>query len=346
MLVKVRFESLDGEDHDVEIEYDPQLYNDGSDDVGWTRGHALLSHDRRIASRARRPPRAHPHELGLQGPHRRPARAHLRRAAARQRRPAGPHPPDRARRAPRPDAGDRLRPRSASAALDGRRATRSTTASTPSPPTTRQGWVDYRNQLHPIPAAALPLAAAYETSLLVLKAHEDKDNPGAFVAVAERCRGAGASCASTPTTRARRPYHLVWARDLYQIATALLAAGDKAAADARARLPVRPAAARRRLVPAEHPGRRHAEVEGHPDGPGRPADRARLAARAHRRARLAPRPQGRRLHRRARARSPSRSAGRTRRATRRARSPPRSPGWCARRTSRAQRRRRAAPRTT
>ena len=50
MLVKVRFESLDGEDHDVEVEYDPQLYNDGSDDVGWTRGHALLSHDSRIAS--------------------------------------------------------------------------------------------------------------------------------------------------------------------------------------------------------------------------------------------------------------------------------------------------------
>ncbi len=50
MLIKVRFESLDGEDHDVEIEFDPQLYNDGTDDVGWTRGHALLAHDRQIAS--------------------------------------------------------------------------------------------------------------------------------------------------------------------------------------------------------------------------------------------------------------------------------------------------------
>ena len=50
VLVQVRFVSLDGEDHDVEIEYDPQLYNDGTDDVGWTRGHALLSHDSRIAS--------------------------------------------------------------------------------------------------------------------------------------------------------------------------------------------------------------------------------------------------------------------------------------------------------
>src|SRR3954449_6542082 len=50
VLVKVRFDSLDGDDHDLELAYDPQLYNDGSDDVGWTRGHALLSHDRHIAN--------------------------------------------------------------------------------------------------------------------------------------------------------------------------------------------------------------------------------------------------------------------------------------------------------
>src|SRR3954451_20227153 len=49
-LGKVRCEALDGENHDDEGEYDPQLYNDGSDDVGWTRGHALLSHASRIAS--------------------------------------------------------------------------------------------------------------------------------------------------------------------------------------------------------------------------------------------------------------------------------------------------------
>ena len=56
VLIKVRFESKDGEDHDVELELDPQLYNDGSDDVGWTRGHALLAHDTRIASALRARP--------------------------------------------------------------------------------------------------------------------------------------------------------------------------------------------------------------------------------------------------------------------------------------------------
>ena len=68
----------------------------------------------------------------------------------------------------------------------------------------------------------------------------------------------------------------------------------------RARLRLRQAAARGRLVPAEHPGRRAPEVDVDPDGPGRPADRARLAARPHPAEGLAPRPRRRRLHRRAR----------------------------------------------
>ncbi len=50
ILVKVRFDSLDNTDHDVELAFDPALYGDGDDDVGWTHGHALLAHDRHIAS--------------------------------------------------------------------------------------------------------------------------------------------------------------------------------------------------------------------------------------------------------------------------------------------------------
>ena len=127
VLIKVRFESLDGEDHDVEIAYDPQLYNDGTDDVGWTRGHALLAHDRHIASALVARPALTRTSSGYKGHDERPARAHLRRAAARQRRPAGPHAPDRPRQAPRPDARARLRPgrhrrrsRSPSDSLDAR----------------------------------------------------------------------------------------------------------------------------------------------------------------------------------------------------------------------------------
>jgi glucoamylase len=223
VLIKVHFASLDGEDHDVEIEYDPQLYNDGTDDVGWTRGHALLSHDNRIASALVSRPALTRTSSGYKG-----------------------HADDLLEH-----TYDALRPgnvvQQAHTRLTGRGehkdltlalgfATRGTTALDVANDTLndgfdavaaayKQGWQAYRNQLKPIPAAALPVAAAYETSLLVLKAHEDKDNPGAFVASPSMPWGWGELRIDEDNPRSA-PYHLVWARDLYQIATALLAAGD------------------------------------------------------------------------------------------------------------------------
>ncbi len=64
----------------------------------------------------------------------------------------------------------------------------------------------------------------------MLKAHEDKDNPGAFVASPSMPWGWGELTIDEKNPRSG-PYHLVWSRDLYQIATALLAAGDKPAAE-------------------------------------------------------------------------------------------------------------------
>jgi glucoamylase len=58
---------------------------------------------------------------------------------------------------------------------------------------------------------------------MVLAASEDKTHPGAFVA-------APASPWAFGSDDPSGPYHLVWSRDLYQIATALLAAGDVAGA--------------------------------------------------------------------------------------------------------------------
>ena len=91
VLIKVRFESWDGEDHDVEIEFDPQLYNDGDDDVGWTPGPRAARPRPPHRLRAGRPTEPDAHELGLQGPRGvDAARAHLRRAAAGQRRSSRP----------------------------------------------------------------------------------------------------------------------------------------------------------------------------------------------------------------------------------------------------------------
>src|SRR5206468_6181272 len=59
----------------------------------------------------------------------------------------------------------------------------------------------------------------YRVSAMVLAASEDKTHRGAFVAAP-----------NMPWVWGREepsgPYHLVWSRDLYQIATALIAAGD------------------------------------------------------------------------------------------------------------------------
>jgi glucoamylase len=210
VLVKVRFEALDGADHDVELRFDPQLYGDGTDDVGWTRGHALLAHDSRVASALLARPAFTRTSSGYKG-----------------------HTGDLLEH-----AYDALRPgnvvQRAHTRLTGRDghqeltlalgfAVRGSAALETAIESLDQGfdavedaygasWAAYRGRLKPIPAAALPLASAYETSLLVLKAHEDKDHPGAF--------------AASPSD------HRVWARDLYQIATALLIAGDKPSADA------------------------------------------------------------------------------------------------------------------
>ena len=222
VLIKVRFESLDGSDHDVEIEYDPQLYNDGSDDVGWTRGHALLAHDSRIASALLARPALTRTSSGYKGrtenllehtydalrPGNIVQQAHTRLSG-------------RARQDMTLALGFATR---GSAALEA--ATESLNDGFEAVLSAyKAGWIEYRNQLKPIPAAALPITATYETSLLVLKAHEDKDNPGAFVASPSMPWGWGELTIDEDNPRSG-PYHLVWPRDLYQVATALHAAGD------------------------------------------------------------------------------------------------------------------------
>jgi glucoamylase len=64
----------------------------------------------------------------------------------------------------------------------------------------------------------------YEVSVMVLAASEDKTHRGAFVAAPNMPWVWGHEEPSGP-------YHLVWSRDLYQIATGLIAAGDRAGAN-------------------------------------------------------------------------------------------------------------------
>ncbi len=90
------------------------------------------------------------------------------------------------------------------------------------------GWRRYLATLDR-PPASLPAGRArdlYTASVVALAACEDKRHPGAFVASPSMPWGFGFDRQFGATG----PYHLVWPRDLYHIATGLLAAGDRAAA--------------------------------------------------------------------------------------------------------------------
>lgn len=87
-----------------------------------------------------------------------------------------------------------------------------------------KGWQDYVQTLRPETGA---YAGEYRLAATVLKAHEDKTYRGAMIASMSIPWGYAVK-ADTPTVGG---YHLIWARDLYEIATALLAAGDRAAAE-------------------------------------------------------------------------------------------------------------------
>ncbi len=69
-------------------------------------------------------------------------------------------------------------------------------------------------------------AQLYTTATMVIAAHEDKTYRGAFVASLSTPWGQATNADNAGVAG----YHAVWARDLYQMTTALIADGDTAAA--------------------------------------------------------------------------------------------------------------------
>jgi glucoamylase len=89
------------------------------------------------------------------------------------------------------------------------------------------GWQSYLGR-YPVPLSVpADLAPLYDHSLMVMHASEDKAHPGAGVASPTMPWAWGRLTIDDPSA----PYHLVWARDLYQVATAQIAAGDTDAAN-------------------------------------------------------------------------------------------------------------------
>ncbi len=87
------------------------------------------------------------------------------------------------------------------------------------------GWHRYLAHLAAVPRSARQLITEYHISEMVLAASEDKTYRGGFVAAP------GRPWAWANSLQSLAVYHAVWSRDLYQIATALIAMGDRAAAN-------------------------------------------------------------------------------------------------------------------
>lgn len=89
------------------------------------------------------------------------------------------------------------------------------------------GWHEYLDSLPPRPRSVSEWPVHYDVSMMVLKATEDKSHPGAAIASPSMPWQWNDLSLHDPSG----PYHLVWPRDLYHTATALLAAGDHEAAE-------------------------------------------------------------------------------------------------------------------
>lgn len=93
----------------------------------------------------------------------------------------------------------------------------------------RATWQKYLKSL-PQPPSSLTSPRqllAYRTSQMMLAASEDKSNAGAFIASPSTPWAWGTDSA---LSAGMHGYRLVWGRDAYQVGTALLAMGDRAAA--------------------------------------------------------------------------------------------------------------------
>ncbi len=86
-----------------------------------------------------------------------------------------------------------------------------------------KGWSDHVKTLRQVEPK---YQAQFNMAAMQLKAHEDKTNRGANIASLSVPWGGGDNANENTVAG----YHLIWSRDLYQVATAYMALGDKAAA--------------------------------------------------------------------------------------------------------------------
>jgi glucoamylase len=233
VLVDVDFTSLDGRSRQLYAVYDPALTNDGSDDTGATVGRALTADDGHTASALRAAPAFAATSSGYAG-----ASDGWTDLSADGRMdwqyPAASTPGNVVQTGRTTLTGAPGQTHATLALGFGSTATAALSATTASldggfasaASAYAAGWNGYLAGLAPTPASlgTAQQRRLYRVSAMVLAASEDKTHRGAFIASPTMPWVWGDSVVSGP-------YHLVWSRDLYEIATGLIAAGDTAGAN-------------------------------------------------------------------------------------------------------------------
>jgi len=230
VLVDVRLESLTGRPYKLYALLDPALSNSGDDDVGESQGRTLIARDDRLASALRTEPAAARVSSGYMGASdgwtdlrddfemdwayaRAPTKGNVVQVAELPVTGKAGH--RHATLALGFGASAAAASSTAGAALDGgfdRAADRYAA-----------GWHAYLGGLER-PRSVAGHRRLYDVSAMVLAGLEDKTYPGAGIAAPAMAWVWGTIAGYSG------PYHLVWSRDLYQVATAQIAAGDHAAA--------------------------------------------------------------------------------------------------------------------
>ena len=237
VLVDVTFESLTGDPYQLYAIYDPALSNGGNDDTATSRGAQLLAGDGKSASALISAPGFDETSSGYLG--KSDGWKDLQNDYTMDWHYASASTPGNVVQTARTSltglSGSQHLTLSLGfgGASSGARsaAQDSLTRGFPQAQAVYQaGWHDYLDKLEPAPASVGSSGAlehtTYDVSTMTLAAHEDKTYRGAYVASPSMPWVWG-----TGLENPSAAYHLVWSRDLYQIATALLADGDRAGAE-------------------------------------------------------------------------------------------------------------------
>src|SRR5215217_5273933 len=235
LLVRVRFESLTGRKLNLYVLYDPSLSNDGSDDSGTTSGSTL------VASSDGKTPSAS--ALTASPAFTSTSNGYLDtsdgwtdlRSDFRMDWQYASAPNGNVVQTAQTPLDGRKKGQEMTLALGFGRSTAEASAAASASlaggfgaasSAYADGWHGYLNGLASEPASAAGYGPTYEVSVMTLAAHEDKTFRGGYIASPTMPWAWG-----TGLENPSGAYHLVWARDLYEIATALLAAGDRAGAE-------------------------------------------------------------------------------------------------------------------